>query len=760
MSVKLGELYYELGIEDQTKQALADSGRRIGKWEDDNGQVTVEVDAKWTKAKKALDEARAAVEKADGSKAVYNLTADGMEVTTELAQAERKLEEAERKYERTKLKLQVDDSGLPRSFDRAGGLLDDFRQQGEAPIRPSLDLGPIDRDANEGKQSLVDMIRGWETAAIAAAAIVGGAIGKALVDQFSEFIDREALGDKLAAQLGLAPDDAARLASAGAAVYAANWGESIGQVNDAIRAAMVNGLIDEQSTNAEIESVTTKLLLLSDVFDGDLSMAAQGVGQLIRTGLVADASEGFDLVVASMQRGVNKSDDLLESLQEYSTQFRELGVNGRMGMGLVLQGLEAGARDGDTVVDTLKELAIRSKDASSTSAQGYELLGLNADKYTRMAANGGAEATQALDDVLDALRRMDDPVKQNTAAVALFGTKAEDLGDALYSIDPSTAVSALGEVAGAADRAGQTVGDNLAGKWESWKRTAETGVQDYLGSLVAAYDEGGFDGIADKLGEDIDRLGDLWDEHGPVILAAVSAWWNEQGEPLVEEAAKVAVGAAWDGVLAYLKEKITDPQWWWDMLTTGMVKPVVDFFAEKGVDLAHAATDWIGQIPTLVRDLAAGVWNPLSDGFEFVINAIIDRWNSLSFDIPSVSVFGHEIGGGSIGVPQIGHVDIPSMSTGGGGNAFGDLGSQIPRFAKGGFVDAPVGKAVLAVLHGGEYVNTAADVSQGRTGAPGPRKGAGRRSHGFRDLHVHTGGNPTTRAVAGAVDRSIMGWAG
>ncbi|WP_225855252.1 hypothetical protein [Micromonospora noduli] len=47
---------------------------------------------------------------------------------------------------------------------------------------------------------------------------------------------------------------------------------------------------------------------------------------------------------------------------------------------------------------------------------------------------------------------MKDPVEQRAAAVALFGTKAEDLGDALYALDPSTAMAGLGDLAGATQR--------------------------------------------------------------------------------------------------------------------------------------------------------------------------------------------------------------------------------------------------------------------------------------------------------------------
>ena len=40
-----------------------------------------------------------------------------------------------------------------------------------------------------------------------------------------------------------------------------------------------------------------------------------------------------------------------------------------------------------------------------------------------------------------------------------FGTKAEDLGKALFALDPKTAVGALGQVTGAADQVGVALGE-------------------------------------------------------------------------------------------------------------------------------------------------------------------------------------------------------------------------------------------------------------------------------------------------------------
>ncbi|WP_250029296.1 helix-turn-helix transcriptional regulator [Paractinoplanes maris] len=41
------------------------------------------------------------------------------------------------------------------------------------------------------------------------------------------------------------------------------------------------------------------------------------------------------------------------------------------------------------------------------------------------------------------------PVAQNAAVIGLFGIKAEDMQDALFAMDPTTAVASLGKVAGA-----------------------------------------------------------------------------------------------------------------------------------------------------------------------------------------------------------------------------------------------------------------------------------------------------------------------
>lgn len=121
--------------------------------------------------------------------------------------------------------------------------------------------------------------------------------------------------------------------------------------------------------------------------------------------------------------------------------------------------------------------------------------------------------------------------------------------------------------------------------------------------------------------------------------------------------------AAISGVIGYIRA------WWeafqtlWDVfngvvsgLETGIGK-IIGFFTGIG-----------GKI----KDAAGDMWGWISEGLHSVANKAIDIWNSLAdtltLDLPSVSIFGKEIGGGHIGLPHLprlaqgGLVDIPTLA--------------------------------------------------------------------------------------------------
>ena len=85
--------------------------------------------------------------------------------------------------------------------------------------------------------------------------------------------------------------------------------------------------------------------------------------------------------------------------------------------------------------------------------------------------------------------------------------------------------------------------------------------------------------------------------------------------------------------------------------------PAVNTFITSKID---SIVTFIKGLPAKIAKAASGMFNGLKDAFKGAINFIIDKWNGLSFTLPSVSVFGKKIGGFTLSTP-----DIPRLAMGG-----------------------------------------------------------------------------------------------
>ncbi|MFI6465664.1 phage tail tape measure protein [Streptomyces sp. NPDC050538] len=356
------------------------------------------------------------------------------------------------------------------------------RQEGRLQTSVTRPMTQAGGDAGEGAGSgILGGIGGKLKAGMLGVAVAGAAL---FAKGFGDALEQEKAGDKLAAQLGLNEKESARLGKVSGSVYAKGYGESVEQVNDSLKALAQNGVAAVNAPKKDLAGLSKAALNLADTFDADVGESAKAAGQLIRTGLAKDGKAAFDLLTAGFQSGADKAGDLIDTVNEYGTQWRKAGLSGATAIGLLNQGLKAGARDGDLVADSIKEFSIRAIDGSKTTATGFKALGLNADDMAAKFAKGGSAANGVLQLTLDKLRGIKDPVKQSQAAVALFGTQAEDLGASLLALDPSTAAAGLGKVGGAAAKMGDTLHDNAASKIEAFKRGAMQKLVTFIGGYV------------------------------------------------------------------------------------------------------------------------------------------------------------------------------------------------------------------------------------------------------------------------------------
>ena len=309
--------------------------------------------------------------------------------------------------------------GLDEAVTKAGGPAGEKLGQELGSKAASKAGSTIQQDLS------ANLKRAGVVAGAAAAAGVLAGIGRAA--------DGKNIESSIQAQLDTTPQYAKEVAKAAGAAYNEGWGESLGDVAKVATVAAQS--IQRLNDPASIEGLTESAHALASGFDQDAAQVIQAADQLVTTGLAGSMDDAMDIVTKGFQSGSKMSEDWLDTLNEYSTQFRDLGLSGQDALGLVKESLDGGARSSDLAADALKEFALRGAAGADLTKTAFKDIGLNADDMVKAIAAGGPTARKALGDTLDSLRKIEDPVKRNTAAVSLFGTQAEDLGDALFSMD-------------------------------------------------------------------------------------------------------------------------------------------------------------------------------------------------------------------------------------------------------------------------------------------------------------------------------------
>lgn len=554
----------------------------------------------------------------------------------------------------------------------------------------------------------------------AAAAVGGAAVGAALMAGVQQVIESSKPAALLEAQLGAGTPLAAEAGKAAGDVYTRGFVGTMEEATDAVRAAVQNALVPPNASSTEIDKVASRIATLAGTMQEEAGAVSRSVSQMIRTGMVDSAQEGFDLLQRGVEMGVNKSEDLLDTFNEYGTQFRKLGLEGPEAMGMLSQAIQAGARDSDIAADALKEFSIRAIDGSEATAEAFKLLGLDAEKMAAQIAKGGPDAAAGLQTVTDKLRAMEDPVKREAAAVGLFGTQAEDLGDALLAIDPSKATQGLGNLAGSADRAGQALEQSAGAKLESFKRQAQAALVEQLAKAIP-YIEATFGWLSRNSSWVVPlatALGILAAAIAIVVIAQKA--WN--AALLLSPTTWIVIAIlAVVAALVYLATKTRFFQTIWESVW-GFLKrvgawfagPFAQFFVNLGnrikntfasvknditakinlikavftvlknhvvsmwnkvLDKGANVVTWFRNLPGRIRGALSNLFSPLWTSFRRGVNAIIGGWNRLSFTI----------GGGSFA-----GVSIPSVTV---------STPDIPYLAKGGIVTRPT---LAMVGEGGE----------------------------------------------------------
>lgn len=409
-------------------------------------------------------------------------------------------------------------------------------------------LATIQKAANKASTVMTAGLAAMGTGAIAAT--------KYLADLGGEW---QTATNQMASATGAAGEELENLRDVMENVYADNFGEDVADVADAV------ALVDRNMANLDkngLTNATEGALALRDAFEYDVAESTRAA-EAIRKNFGSSAEEAFSLIAAGAQNGLDYSGELIDTINEYSSQFSKLGFTADGMFNLLQSGADSTAWNLDKVGDAIKEFSIRAIDGSDTTVAAFKDLGYNAEEIMATFAAGGEGANEAFFDVINTLLDVDDQVKRDALGVALFGTMWEDLGvEAMEAM--AGASQAAYDTEGALEQINQVRYNDLDSALQGIGRQMEV-------SLLPAADA-----VYQSLMDNMPEITEAMEEVSPVIAG------------IAEDFADWAGGAISDG-LPVLVDGIKDFADWAGK-AYDKAQPLLSFLWEhKGTVLAVAA---------------------------------------------------------------------------------------------------------------------------------------------------------------------------
>lgn len=496
--------------QNRTLELCEQSASELGRSMDATAQIQQDLSA-------AMDEAAQTADRladnedvsAETKQALAKASTEAAEAMRELEKAQQEADEALEAYNQTMASGTSDLNQLEAAAERAGHAAENLAEANGRASEATEELSNASEQAAEEAEGAgnkgTDAI-GAVAGALAAAGItakvmeIAGAVYE-LAGSFSE-AEKTIVG-----ATGATGRELDELMSNSLDVYASSSAENLNEV----AAGMMNVKTATGLTGDALEEATDAALVLNNVLGYEVSESSRTAGALMKNFGVS-AQEAYNLIAIGAQNGADKNGDLLDVLNEYSAQYSALGLSAEEFVSSLVDGAEAGVFSVDKVGDAVKEFNIRAKDGSDTTAEAFELLGMNADVMSEKFAAGGDTARTAFFEVVNALESMDDPMAKNAAAVGLFGTQYEDLEATVLpvlsgieggTLDMYDAVGTLAEGA-------QSMGD----EWQA----AGNSIKAAFGAAITPAVSAGSSALAGF----VQGVGEFLQEH-PAVTKAITA---------------------------------------------------------------------------------------------------------------------------------------------------------------------------------------------------------------------------------------------
>lgn len=545
---------------------------------------------------------------------------------------ERQLDAAKKVYgenSREVMELETKLNGAKTTLKQFSNSLDNIEGSGKKAadglesIEKKLDLNNL-MEASEQLQGLTEGLLN---------------IGKSAMDSAMQFGDSQTY---LQTNLGLTAKEAEKLNGVVDEVFKHGVVES---VDEASQAVMLVKRSFGDLNDTDLEKLTNQITTIAKRTDTDVNENVRAAQQMM-TAFGISGEKAMDLIAAGFQNGLNRSDDFLDTLNEYAPLFADAGISADQMLQILDNGLKNGAFNTDKVADAVKELQIRFGDG--TFEEKMDIFSEGTQSLFRKWQDGKATMADVMSSIQKDIKKMD-PTEQQ-AALTELGTQFEDLG-----VEGSLSLLEIGkgmdDVNGKAEEMSQK---SPGEKWNSSLRELQTALKPIGENLISALTPviNGLAQLADwfsKLPGPVQTFitvfGGIIAVAGvltPLIMGVAAAFTALQIPllPLIGIIAGVAAAIAgivlviqnWGAITDWLSEKWTQFKDWigglWESikeLASSVFNAIGDFFKNWGQSIG---------------DFFKNTWNAIKETFNTIIstivNFVLERFNNLKNNISSI----------------------------------------------------------------------------------------------------------------------------
>lgn len=292
-----------------------------------------------------------------------------------------------------------------------------------------------DVDVNDQATSKLENINSLLDGITGAMATVTAGAGLTLGNSVSGASSSGQMDAKIAATTGMEMPEVTGL------VDQLYYEEMIGRTRDDVALSTRNLAQQTDLMGEKLKEAVNVSNMFAELAEKDISEVDRAMSSVINNKL-ASAQEAGDAFAYIFKNAGDQADDLLDTFNEYSSTFVDMGMNINQVSSAFVAGTKGGARNFDEMADAFREFNIRRTEMTDDQITAYKKLLGSEKAVTAMYKgfkDGSVSGQEALFQVAQALSKIPNEVERAQLATTLIGTKYEDLKQPI--LDMATAIN-------------------------------------------------------------------------------------------------------------------------------------------------------------------------------------------------------------------------------------------------------------------------------------------------------------------------------